>query len=191
MKLYLIRHGESEANLNQYYAGQTDAKLTAKGKEQAKAIAPILSQISFDRVYSSDLSRAWDTQKLALPAYTAETTPLLREFDVGNLSGAPFAKKDSPEWKRIYPDLDYTFFGGENSDMVYDRLSQFLASLEKDPCENVAAFVHNGLMFTMLRVVLGTKFAFGAAVSGNCAIHVFEFDGNRWRLLAWNYMTPV
>ena len=191
MKLFLIRHGQSEANLSLCYAGQTDSKLTELGRQQAVDVRPILSNIKFDRVYSSDLSRALETQKLALPAYTAETTPLLREFAVGSLAGKPFIKLESDPALASVRKRDYTPFGGENADMVYDRLRQFLSGLEENPCENVAAFVHNGIMLTMLRVAIGTDFDYGATRSGNCAVHVFDYDGKTWRLLSWNYMKPV
>lgn len=191
MKLFLIRHGQSEANLSFCYAGQSDSKLTELGRQQALAVRPILKDIKFDRVYSSDLSRALDTQKLALPDYSAETTPLLREFAVGSLAGKPFIKLESDPALVSVRKRDYTPFGGENADMVYDRLRQFLAGLEANPCENVAAFVHNGIMLTMLRVAIGTDFDYGATRSGNCAVHIFDYDGKTWRLLSWNYMMPV
>ena len=62
MKLYVARHGQSEANLTKSYAGQTDSKLTPQGRQEALEIRPILEGISFDRVYSSDLSCAIETQ---------------------------------------------------------------------------------------------------------------------------------
>ena len=80
MKLFLIRHGQSTANLVKTYAGQTDAPLTEQGRLEAEQIRPILGKFSFDRVYSSDLTRAIDTQRIALPDAVAETTPLLREI---------------------------------------------------------------------------------------------------------------
>ena len=73
------------------HAGQSDVRLTEQGIEEAKNIAPLLSSIHFDKVFSSDLSRAMDTQSFSLPGRTAVCTPLLREFDVGSLSGRLFA----------------------------------------------------------------------------------------------------
>lgn len=191
MKLFLVRHGQTTANLNKIYAGQTDVPLTEQGRKEAESIRPILEKFTFDRVYSSDLSRAVDTQRLALPGAVAIQTPLLREFDVGSLVGKTFAEVSAQtseefRWKR-----DYTVFGGENAEMVCQRLRQFLSSLEADPCENAIAFAHNGVMNMMLRIVLGNNFNYAAVYSRNCAIHVLEFDGTHWRLLAWNYMGPI
>ena len=189
MKLFLIRHGESEANRKMIYAGQSDAKLTELGCEQARAIRLILENIPFDKVYSSDLSRAYDTQSLALPGFHAELTPLLREYDVGSLEGKPFltmAQRTNCEDAR-----DYTPYGGENTEMVNQRIRKFLNMLEENPADYVAAFAHNGVMCSTLSVVLGAAYEYAAVRSGNCAIHVFDFDGKMWRLAAWNYMKPV
>ena len=57
MKLFLIRHGQTTANVSRKaYCGQTDVPLTELGRQQAEAIRPILSRHQFDRVFSSDLS---------------------------------------------------------------------------------------------------------------------------------------
>ena len=191
MKLFLIRHGQTTANLNQAYAGQSDVPLTETGRREAEAIRPILEQFTFDRVYSSDLSRAVDTQKLALPGVQAQTTPLLREYDLGSLVGMSFAEVREKWGTQIAKTRDYSPFGGESSQDVCRRLRVFLALQEADPCENIVAFVHNGIMTSMLQIVLGADYNRAAVRSNNCAINVFDFDGIKWRLLAWNYMGRI
>ena len=62
MKLFLVRHGQTVSNVAGVYAGQTDVILTDAGRAQAMKIRPILEKFQFDKVYSSDLSRAIDTQ---------------------------------------------------------------------------------------------------------------------------------
>ena len=191
MKVYFVRHGQSQANLDKNFAGQTDAKLTELGKTQAEAIRPILTDISFDKVYSSDLSRAHDTQKIALPGYAAETTKLLREIDVGSLAG-----KSIPEFAAVYGGVsptaktgDYTPYGGENRKMLDARVGDFLKMLEQQPYENVAVFAHRGLLMGVVRYILGVpELPNSAILCDNCAINVVEFDGKTWRILALNYM---
>lgn len=194
MKLFLIRHGQTTANLDMVYAGQTDVPLTDLGRQQAEAIRPILAPVSFDKIYSSDLSRAIDTQRLAIPGAEGIRTPLLREYDVGSLVGVDFAR-GRQLFAQAQTDSslmrDYSLFGGESPRMVCDRIREFLSMLEAESCENVAAFVHNGIMNSMLRIVLGTEFDTAAVKSQNCAINIFEFDGTRWRLFAWNYMGGI
>ena len=190
MKLFFIRHGETIANKGHYYAGQSDVPLTDLGKQQAEAIRPILEPFTFDKVYSSDLSRAIDTQRLAIPHMVGEQTPLIREFDVGDLVGQPFSSTASlltvHEGER-----DYSVIGGESPKMVCDRVRKFLDMLEADPHDYVAALAHNGVLLSMMEIIIGKPYNRGAFQSQNCAIHVFEFDGKIWRLLAWNYMGKI
>ena len=187
MRLFFVRHGESQANIDRVYAGHVDTPLTEKGQMQARQIRPVLEQIQFDRVYSSDLQRAWDTQKNAMPDAQCVPTQLLREFNVGDLAGQSFVwHKD-----KIAMDRDYSPYGGETVEAVCDRLGQFLAELEKDPCENVAAFTHHGIVVCMLRRIFGDSFDSSLLHSFNCSIHVFEFTDGKWRLLAFNYMNPL
>lgn len=188
MKLFLVRHGQTTANLDRIYSGQTDVKLTEQGKHEALSIRPILAAFSFDKVYSSDLSRAVDTQLLALPGAVAVQTPLLREYDVGDLIGKPLPSAQPGNGDATHPLGDYTPYGGENAEMVCHRLRRFLSQLEDDPCETAVAFVHNGVMNCMLRLVLNADIDHTAVHSTNCAINVFDYDGKKWRLLAWNYM---
>ena len=88
-------------------------------------------------------------------------------------------------------DRDYTPYGGESPKMVCDRLGNFLTSLEQDPCGNVAAFTHHGVVVCMMRKILGDGFDSSLLHSSNCSIHVFEYADGKWRLLAWNYMNPL
>ena len=187
MRLYFVRHGESQANIDRVYAGHVNTPLTDNGCRQAQQIRPILEKIPFDRVYTSDLQRAWDTQKNAIPEAQAIPTQLLREFNVGDLAGQSFVwHKD-----KIAMDRDYSPYGGETVEAVCDRLGQFLDALQKDPCENVAAFTHHGIVVCMLRRIFGDAFDSSLLHSFNCSIHVFEFTDGKWRLLAFNYMNPL
>ena len=193
MKLFMVRHGQTTGNVAGLIYGQVDYPLTQKGRDQAAAIRPILEKFQFDRVYSSDLSRAIETQQIAVPGVEGIRTPLLREFDVGKLTNMTYK-----EAEQMYaPQLEdartngYDWFGGESYDQILNRMRKFLKLLESDPCENVIAFTHNGMLGFMLQLVLGVQFSRTAVKSANCAIQVFEFDGMQWKLLAWNYMSEI
>lgn len=194
MKVYFVRHGESEANQNKCFAGQADSRLTEAGRFQAEAIRPILANIPFDKVYSSDLSRAHNTQKIALPGYEAETTTLLREIDVGNLAG-----KSIPEFAAAHGGVsptgktgDYTPYGGENRQMLDARVCQFMEMLERQSYENVAVFAHRGVLLSAVRNIMGiSNFSNSMIACDNCAVNVFEYDGKAWSILALNYMKRV
>jgi len=86
---YIIRHGETEWNIEGRLQGQKDSSLTANGKRQAKELAKMLRQVKFDECFSSDLTRAADTaQILALDHQLAvKTSALLREGRFGRFEG--------------------------------------------------------------------------------------------------------
>lgn len=193
MKLFLIRHGQTMANVEAKASGQMDVPLTDTGREQAESIRPILEQFRFDRVYSSDLSRAMETQRLAVPGVEGIRTPLLREIDVGSVGGMTFREIQEMLGGKKPASIpgQYANFGGESAQMVSVRLRKFLDMLEQDPCEYVAAFAHGGVQGIMLQTILEGDFDRTRAICQNCAIHVFEFVNGKWNLLAWNYMGKI
>lgn len=183
MTLFLIRHGQTTANLDGIYSGQSDVPLTDLGRSQAEAIRPILEKYSFDRVYSSDLSRAVTTAKLAIPGCQPIELPQLREILIGSATGESIAKirKDHG-----FLNSDFTRFGGENMEMIDARAAEFLSILEKDPAETVAAFSHNGFMKAVVRLVLKAQIDAAALPNGNCNIAVLHYDGKKWTIPVWN-----
>ena len=67
MRVYVIRHGESETNLSKRWTGWKAVNLTEKGYEDAKKAGKIIGDVTFDKVFSSDLRRAKETAMTALP----------------------------------------------------------------------------------------------------------------------------
>lgn len=183
MILFLVRHGQTIANLEGFYSGQSDVKLTDLGKQQAEAIRPILEKYSFDKVFSSDLSRAYETAKLAIPGCEPIQTPLLREISIGDLTGESIAAV-----RERYGNLKGNFapWNGEDQQMIYLRAEKFIRQLETETAETIAAFSHNGFMKAVLRVILGKDFDTVPIANGNCNIAVLQYSGGRWYLKVWN-----
>ncbi|MFP4567555.1 MAG: histidine phosphatase family protein [Candidatus Woesearchaeota archaeon] len=95
MKLILIRHGETEHNVQRLCQGQLDNKLSDKGVVQAKKLGKRFKNYKFDLIYSSDLTRAKDTAKEILKHHEKKELILderLRERYFGKLQGKPFPK---------------------------------------------------------------------------------------------------
>ncbi len=59
--IYIVRHGQTDWNLEGRYAGRKDVELNAKGIEQAESIQKELKNVKFDKVISSPLKRAYKT----------------------------------------------------------------------------------------------------------------------------------
>lgn len=66
MRLWLVRHGETEANVAGLYSGHAPTPLTEKGIGQAKTLHTLLRHVPFDRVLCSELERARHTARLVL-----------------------------------------------------------------------------------------------------------------------------
>jgi broad specificity phosphatase PhoE len=87
--ILLARHGESDWNRSQRWQGFADRPLTELGRRQAAELGERLEPTDVDAVYSSDLQRARETAEIVarMKGLTVETTPDLREVDVGSWSG--------------------------------------------------------------------------------------------------------
>ena len=66
MRLWLIRHGETQANVDGLYSGHAPTPLTARGIEQAQNLHTLLHDVSFDLVLCSELERAQHTARRVL-----------------------------------------------------------------------------------------------------------------------------
>jgi len=82
-KIILIRHGETYLSLKRVYYGKTDTFLTANGRRQAEKVGKYLLGKDIDRVYSSNLKRAFNFAKIAFGGFFIERSPELREIDFG------------------------------------------------------------------------------------------------------------
>ena len=181
MKVYVVRHGESENNLSGCWTGWMDVRLTEKGVADAQKAGKVLEGIRFDKVFSSDLIRAQKTAEAAIPGCRYESTPLLREVNVGNIAGKPLNIL-TDEQRATIGKVGYVELEGESKVEFRERVGQFLKVLEGLDCENVAVFSHRGWLLTMLDLVMGMDVPRKHIFCGNCAVMVYEFDGKNWRL---------
>ena len=184
MKVYVIRHGESETNLSGRWTGWLDAALTEKGRNDAKKAGELLKGISFDKVFSSDLSRAADTAGIALPGCEAEKSALLREVHLGTLANQPLGCVTEAQRAQIREN-GYTMYGGESNTEFVERVRSFRDQLEQLDAECVAVFTHAGWVRTMLDLVVGTRLPRKNVRCANCMVAIFEFDGDEWQLHSW------
>jgi broad specificity phosphatase PhoE len=186
MRLYLVRHGESEANKNRLFSLPT-VPLTDQGIKDAESVGRVLSGTKFDRVLVSPYTRARQTLEHAMPGVVGEIVDELHEYDCGCLEG-----NTREEMEKKYPDLsestrvdNYTRFGGECYDDVRARarsLMDYVASLGAD---RVVAFSHAGFILTFLDEVMGREGKEGRRViCRNGSVNVFEYRDGIWHVLA-------
>ena len=193
LKLYVVRHGQSETNLSGVYCGWGQVSLTENGFADAARAGQQIKEIPFQKVFTSDLLRAIQTCQTALPDTVFEQTSLLREVSVGSLFG--MSRSEALEQ---YGDIhrqrlsarDFTAYGGENTKMQFDRVAEFMKALEKGGQDgNIAVFCHEGTVKCMLSYVLQTKIPWNRYLVDNGSVSVFCWDGNVWKLNTWNVTT--
>lgn len=134
-RLILIRHGQSQANLSKTFAGHLDYPLSDLGRQQAQISAQyVCSHYTLDGIYSSDLSRAYETaqavaQRTGLPIHA---DPGLREIHAGLWEGHRFTELEAlfPESRTIWStDIGRSHpEGGESVAMLQER---FLNTLNR------------------------------------------------------------
>lgn len=167
MKIFLIRHGESEANAKGIDQGQKiDTGLSEKGKEQARKIAERLKNEKIETIYSSDLKRAKETAKKIAKFHNLEVIQdkRLREYDFGDWMDLFSAKeKHEGEWTKqenvwegwkvyklteakkqnILPE-EVKIPGGESQKDILNRVNSFLEDVNKKHSGNIVVVAHSG-----------------------------------------------
>lgn len=203
MKLTLIRHGTTSWNASRRFQGQTDVPLSDDGRRQASAIATALRSETFDRIYASDLSRAFETARILAESRNIEVIadPRLREFDFGRWEGLtweqivaidPRLGGQPPTKPKLYdPD------GGESFAQVCVRIRSFLDELAQQPYDSVAIVTHAGPLHATLNVLditahstSGRRFSAGFAPGGITRV---TMDGDRTQVVELNdlrHLTP-
>ena len=184
MRVFVIRHGESETNRDKLWTGWLDAPLTEKGRADAALAREVLAKAKFDKVYASDLVRARCTAEIALPGCTYETTPQLREVDLGSLAGKPIAST-TKEQRTLISREGYNAFGGESNEAFYNRVVGFMKKLETEEHQTVALFAHAGWLRKALDFAVGIKLPRENVCCNNCTVAVFEYEDAVWRLHSW------
>ncbi len=112
--LVIVRHGQSQWNLENRFTGEVDIPLTAAGREEARAAGKKLKGISFDKCFTSILIRAQETLMIILEEINQTTIPVvknraLNERNYGSLQGLnksataeKYGEQQVETWRRSY-----------------------------------------------------------------------------------------
>jgi broad specificity phosphatase PhoE len=157
--LYLIRHGETDWNRQGRWQGQSDVPLNDQGREQARQIAEKLADISFDAIYSSDLSRASEVARI-IAQRQGDEVPIvldqrLREIHQGEWQGLLVQEIEARyaegfQHRRTNP-LTVAPPGGETAGQVRERaLAAIHDILAVHPNGHVAIVSHGFTLAVLL-----------------------------------------
>ena len=177
--LYLVRHGQTELNVQNILQGWHDSPLTALGREQALATRAAFEErgVTFDHVYSSPLGRAQHTAELIVGEdQPVELVDDLREWHLGSLEGTSNREMPAQPWGD-YP----VAFGGESEGELRERMVAALSRIMARPQHNcVLAVSHGSACQEFLEYVTG-----GGEQPDNGAVLHFDYCDGAFSLLDW------
>ncbi len=168
--LILIRHGQSEGNVQRCFGGHSPTPLSDLGREQAEQTATWMAASTAQNgaddapthIYASDLRRTIETAEPIADALglKLQTTAGLRERSVGELDGKPFrvAKEERPElWKHLLgKDQHWSPPGGESVHMAYQRVADELREIvARHPGGRLVLVTHAIIMHLGINALLG------------------------------------
>lgn len=164
-RLYLVRHGEAEANREMRYLGRRDDPLTERGRRQAAAFAPLFEAIPVEKVLSSPLSRCRDTAAVVAAASRVplEVDLRLLEMDFGDWEGRTRDEVRGADpaglaaWEADPEGVGPP--GGESLGDVRGRVLALVDELSAMPEDEVAIVSHVGPLKILLCEAVGLGLA--------------------------------
>jgi probable phosphoglycerate mutase len=194
-ELILIRHGETAWNRERRMQGQTDTPLSDTGRAQADAVGRRLARHPFAALYSSDLSRAWETAAAIARAHVQDhdirREPALRERTFGVFEGLTYdemAQRYPDEHARFSArDPDYAVPGGESPRQFFERSLACLEAIARaHEGESVVVVTHGLVLDTLHRAARNlTLQAKREAPLLNASLNTFQRSAQAWVEIAW------
>jgi broad specificity phosphatase PhoE len=180
-ELFLVRHGETDWNQQRRIQGLTDIPLNDVGRGQARTTGRLLARRSWDAVYSSPLSRAFETARIIAGELGLEDpTPVdsLVERNYGEAEGLNFL-----EVERRWPDRG-AVPGQESREEVVARVVPALRDLATaHPSQSLVVVTHGGAIRAVLTAVQPDS-SHGMITNGS--VHSFRFGDDELQLIAFD-----
>ncbi|EPJ3206019.1 adenosylcobalamin/alpha-ribazole phosphatase [Salmonella enterica subsp. enterica serovar Derby] len=161
MRLWLVRHGETEANVAGLYSGHAPTPLTERGIAQAQSLSGLLRNVPFDNVLCSELERARHTTQLILAEreVTVRVMPELNEMFFGDWEmrhHRDLAREDAEnyavwcnDWQNATPT------NGEGFQAFSQRVERFIAQLaDYKDSQNLLVVSHQGVLSVLVARLL-------------------------------------
>lgn len=194
MKIYLVRHGETDWNKARKLQGTADIPLNEYGRELAKKTAFGLRDISFDAVYASPLVRAKETAEIIVGkrGIPVVTDARLMEIDFGNGDGTDISAAESDPENPFYFFLKqperYVPSAGESFRDVEERARSFIQDVilpGEKKWGSVLIASHGGFIRSFLNCVEKRSLAdfWNGIPQKNCAVTILECKDGRIEIL--------
>ena len=191
LKIYLIRHGETDFNKDCLEWGQSGKiPLNKWGIIQSKELARELRSIHFDKIFSSKLKRAVQTANEINKRFKSDIffDERLTEYEPGEVDPS------SPEWIDKYNEIlksgtskyEIRPFRGENIWDLIKRVGSFLRDLENEN-GTIAIISHSGVNSILINLSQGKeKNDFYRIKQDNACINILNFHDGKWSIESIN-----
>jgi broad specificity phosphatase PhoE len=194
-ELLLVRHGQSTANAEGIWQGQMEFPLSEEGRRQASLAGRALSREPFEALYSSPLSRAFETAEIirTQTGFAGETVAMngLSERHGGILEGHTWAEQEqrnpdlAKKFLAIPEEERWALVGAETDEEVIARFEEAISSIHaRHPGGSRIVIVsHGGVMRAFLRERFGPEVLPGAQRAANASITRLQWDDTGPRLV--------
>ena len=186
MKLYLVRHGETDWNIESKIQGQTDIALNERGRQQAEEFAARIAggDYQVDSIYTSSKRRALETARIIGAALKIEpkVQPGLEEICLGKWEGYTWKQVKELFWDEYQLWRDNRRYQepplGESYQQLLDRLLPAIREITQKEKGNVLMVTHSAVIMTLLSYIYDTPFEDMAKnyKTGNAGIVELDVD---------------
>ncbi len=158
LDIYLVRHGQTQWNLEKRLQGATDNVLNETGRRQAAELAQRLAGVPFNHIYSSGLRRAQETATAFAGATPVTALPALNERSFGKFEGIFEDQRDAAlfaEFGKRGTVLDDSLDGGESLQSQADRVMTAVRQITaRHTTGSIAIVAHGGVNPLVLAALL-------------------------------------
>lgn len=187
--IYLVRHGETDWNVQRKYQGSTDVPLNAVGREQAATLGAWLaadaSRFPGTAIISSPLSRAFVTAQAIADARGIARDAIVSDPDVQERSYGVAEGYTLEEREARWPDANWD--GLESWEHVAIRAMRALGRVQASrPGEGTFVVCHGGLINAILAELSGGEIGTGKTTILNTSLTTIVNDGAGWSIVAYN-----
>lgn len=195
-RLIIMRHGQTDWNVENRFQGHTDIPLNAVGRAQVARSASILGTQDIDHIISSDLQRAIDTAAAvaAVKKLKVLADPQLRETHCGSWegrTGPDIEASDGANLARWFDGEDIP--AGGDGERRSDVVKRMMRAIEKglEECatgQTLLVVTHGGAARGAIGALLGLAISDWVAIGGlaNASWSIVEERNARWRLIEHN-----
>jgi len=182
--LGLLRHGQTDWNINFLLQGVTDIPMNQTGIEQVKLAAKAIRAEDWDVVLTSPLSRARQTAEIIASqhGYTEIIEQeLLIERSFGEAEGL-----SHEQWRAKYSNLD-AIPGGESRTQLAERSRLLLETISQELAgKRVLAISHGALIRTLIAIASNNELPRDGERLGNASLNVVKHSDNSWKVVNYS-----